>query len=167
MPMTEIWSVPRLTSYLTVQMEYVIRLSSHLPANSLTRLKLTIQQVDQLWNTLQHPPMSLLGAEHRFRQPDGGNNNPMAPNLGRAGTSYARTVKPMTLMPKSVPDPGVVFDSVMCRREYRPHPNNVSSMLFYIASIIIHGKGELLLTLWGQLITNWKLQIFSEQTVLM
>ena len=121
-------------------MENVIRLSSHLPANSMTRLKLTIQQVDQLWNTLQHPPLSLLGNAYRFRQPDGAYNNPMQPNLGRAGTAYSRTVKPMTLTPMSLPDPGLVFDSVMSRREYRSHPNNVSSMLFYVASIIIHGE---------------------------
>jgi len=106
----------------------------------MARLKLTAQQVDQLWNTLQHPPLSLLGNEHRFRQPDGAYNNPMHPNLGRAGTPYARTVKPMTLTPMSLPDAGHVFDSVMSRREYRSHPNNVSSMLFYVASIIIHGE---------------------------
>lgn len=124
----------------TYIMEYVIRLSSHLPANSMTRLKLTVQQVDQLWNTLQHPPLSLVGNAHRFRQPDGGSNNPMFPDLGRAGLPYARTVKPMTLTPMSLPDAGMVFDNIMCRREgeYREHPNNVSSMLFYVASIIIH-----------------------------
>ena len=121
-------------------MEFVIRLSSHLPSTSLNRLKLTAQQVDQLWNTLQHPPTSLLGNEHAFRQADGGSNNPLHPNLGRAGTPYARTVKPMTMRPMSQPDAGYIFDSLMCRREYREHPNNVSSMLFYIASIIIHGR---------------------------
>ncbi|KAF8454382.1 heme peroxidase [Terfezia claveryi] len=83
-------------------------------------------------------PLSLLGNAHKFRQPDGAYNNPMHPNLGRAGTAYSRTVKPMTLTPMSLPDAGLVFDSVMSRREYRPHPNNVSSMLFYVASIIIH-----------------------------
>ncbi|KAF8465354.1 heme peroxidase [Kalaharituber pfeilii] len=129
---------PGYTDDKTYTMEYVIRLSAHLPTDSLHRLKLTALQVDQLWNTLQHPPMSLLSNEYRFRQPDGGHNNPMYPNLGRAGTSYARTVKPMTMMPMSQPDPGLVFDAVMCRREFRPHRNNVSSMLFYIASIIIH-----------------------------
>ena len=121
-------------------MEYVIRLSSHLPSNSLNRLKLTAQQVDQLWNTLQHPPLSLLSNQFRFRQPDGGNNNPILPNLGKAGTAYARTVKPTIMRPlQCEPDAGLVFDALMCRREYRTHPNNVSSMLFYIASIIIHG----------------------------
>jgi linoleate 10R-lipoxygenase len=121
-------------------MEYVIRLSSHLPSTSLNRLKLTAQQVDQLWNTLQHPPLSLLGNDYIFRRADGGNNNPRFPDLGRAGTPYARTVKPMTMRPMSQPDPGYVFDALMCRREYREHPNNVSSMLFYIASIITHGE---------------------------
>lgn len=31
---------------------------------------------------------------------------------------------------------------VFARYEYKEHPNKVSSVLFYIASIIIHGKNE-------------------------
>ncbi len=36
------------------------------------------------------------------------------------------------------PDPALVFDSVMARKEFKPHPNNVSSVFFYWASLIIH-----------------------------
>ena len=63
----------------------------------------------------------------------------MYPHLGAANTPYARTVIPMVIQPGALPDPGVIFDSVFARKQYRKHPNNVSSMLYYIASIIIHG----------------------------
>jgi len=41
-------------------------------------------------------------------------------------------------MPGAMPDPGLVFDSVMGRKEFIPHPNKVSSVFFYWASLIIH-----------------------------
>ena len=63
----------------------------------------------------------------------------MYPQLGQAGSSYARTCTPQTLQPGVLPDPGVIFDSVLAREgEGREHPNNISSNLFYLASIIIH-----------------------------
>ena len=41
-------------------------------------------------------------------------------------------------MPGALPDPGLIFDSVMARKEFIPHPNKVSSVFFYWASLIIH-----------------------------
>ena len=64
----------------------------------------------------------------------------MFPQLGAANTPYARSVFPGTLQPGALPDPGLIFDSVFVRNEFKPHPNNVSSMFFYHASVIIHGK---------------------------
>jgi hypothetical protein len=62
------------------------------------------------------------------------------PNLGKADTPYARTVAPKQLQPGALPDPGDIFDSVMSRKSENTeqHPNKISSMLFYLASIIIH-----------------------------
>ena len=42
------------------------------------------------------------------------------------------------MQPASRPDPGTIFDSLMERKSFIPHPNNISSVLFYVASIIIH-----------------------------
>ncbi|KAI9697077.1 MAG: hypothetical protein M1836_005039 [Candelina mexicana] len=64
--------------------------------------------------------------------------NVMFPQLGAANTPYARSVIPNTIQPGALPDPGVIFDSVFTRKEFTPHPNNVSSILFYWASLIIH-----------------------------
>ncbi|KAI9777325.1 MAG: hypothetical protein M1839_008933 [Geoglossum umbratile] len=122
----------------TYLMERVIQLVSGLPALSKNRFDLTNQFIGELWNSLQHPPLSYLGEEYAYRKADGSGNNIMYPHLGAANTPYARSVRPGVIQRGSLPDPGVIFDSVMAREKYTRHPNNVSSMLFYIASIIIH-----------------------------
>lgn len=127
-------------------MERLIQLTSRLPPTSKLRLKLTTIQVDKLWGSLQHPPLSYCGPKFEYRQADGSYNNIQDPHLGRAGSPYARSVKPMTKMPGAPPDPYTVFDAIYSRgkngENYRPSNNNISSMLFYIASIIIHGESN-------------------------
>lgn len=63
----------------------------------------------------------------------------MLPRLGAAGGPYARSVKPRIVTLGAMPDPGLIFDAVMGRTSYKKHPNNVSSILWYWATIIIHG----------------------------
>lgn len=67
----------------------------------------------------------------------------MFPQMGAAGGPYARSVKPRTITLGAMPDPGLIFDAVMGRTDYKKHPNNVSSILWYWATIIIHGKYHL------------------------
>ena len=122
----------------TYIMERTIQLVSGLPSRSKTRVDLTGAFIDELWNSLQHPPMSYLGEKFIYRQADGSNNNILYPQLGAANTPYARSVPPNTLFPGALPDPAQVFDSVMARKDFKPHPNNVSSVFFYWASLIIH-----------------------------
>lgn len=121
------------------QMEQILRLAASLPEGSQGLEDLTTRFIKLLWNNLEHPPLSMQGTEFKYRQADGSNNNVMYPHLGKAGSSYARTVTPQTLQPGVLPDPGVIFDTVFARREEaREHPNKISSMLFYMATIIIH-----------------------------
>lgn len=40
----------------------------------------------------------------------------------------------------SLPEPEALFDSLLARKEFKEHPNKISSVLFYLASIIIHGE---------------------------
>lgn len=61
------------------------------------------------------------------------------PNIGAAGTPYARSVRPQTMQPAALPEPETLFDSLLARKEFKEHPNKISSVLFYLASIIIHG----------------------------
>jgi len=120
-------------------MENLIQAAALLPPDKFNT-KLTDGFLTQLWNDLQHPPPTLLGPEHQYRQPDGSNNNYQLPHIGKAGTPYARTVAPMTKQPGCLPDPGVLFDTCMARKNPNgeEHPAKLSSMLFYLASIIIH-----------------------------
>ncbi|KAF2629834.1 heme peroxidase [Macroventuria anomochaeta] len=122
----------------TYLMEGLIRTAAALPDGSKMRDNLTNTFVTQLWNDLEHPPQSYLGAKYQYRSADGSNNSLIHPQLGAAGTPYARTVKPSMMQTPARPDAGVVFDSIMTRKHAELHPNRISSMLFYIASIIIH-----------------------------
>ncbi|KAK7510648.1 fatty acid oxygenase [Phyllosticta citriasiana] len=122
----------------TYLMERVIQLVSALPGNSSVRTDLTNAFVDELWDCLQHPPLSYLGDRFTYRMADGSFNNIMYPHLGAANTPYARSVQPKTIQQGALPDPGLVFDAVFAREEFREHPNKVSSILFYWASLIIH-----------------------------
>ncbi|KAH7090215.1 heme peroxidase [Paraphoma chrysanthemicola] len=122
----------------TYLMEGLIRTAATLPDGSKTRDAVTHKFIQQLWNDLEHPPQSYLGAKYQYRSADGSNNSLIHPQLGAAGTPYARTVKPSQMQTPARPDPGVVFDSIMTRKHAELHPNRISSMLFYLASIIIH-----------------------------
>ncbi|KAF2090084.1 hypothetical protein K490DRAFT_71754 [Saccharata proteae CBS 121410] len=122
----------------TYFMEHLIRTAAKLPDESKLSEDITSAFLTQLWNDLQHPPQSYLGSKYQYRQADGSYNSLVHPQLGAAGTPYARTVQPQTLQPTALPDAGVVFDSLMSRKIHEKHPNGISSMLFYLASIIIH-----------------------------
>lgn len=39
-----------------------------------------------------------------------------------------------------MPDPEAIFESIMARDKFIKNPNNVSSILWYWATIIIHGN---------------------------
>ena len=112
-------------------MERVIQLVADLPDNSLRRKELTNTFVDQLFNSLQHPPLSYLGDKFKYRQADGSFNNVMYPHMGAANTPYARTVQPETIQTGALPDPGLIFDSLFARENFEPHPNKNSSIIFY------------------------------------
>ncbi|KAK7432233.1 hypothetical protein QQZ08_001178 [Neonectria magnoliae] len=122
----------------TMLMERTIQIVAGLSDHSKVQEVLTNNFIDQLWNSLDHPPMLYMGDEYRFRQPDGSNNNPYLPRLGAARTPYSRSVKPKTLQLGAQPDPEAVYEAVMARGEFRKNPNNVSSILWYWATIIIH-----------------------------
>ncbi|KAK3385880.1 heme peroxidase [Podospora didyma] len=128
----------QLSDDKTMIMESVIQLVSNLPSHSKIRVELTNTFLGELWYSLEHPPSLFVGEKFQYRQADGSYNNIMYPQLGAAGTSYARSVNANILKQGALPDPALIYDSVMKRTEYKKHPNNVSSILWYWASIIIH-----------------------------
>ncbi|CZT05989.1 related to Psi-producing oxygenase A [Rhynchosporium agropyri] len=120
-------------------LEHLVALLAKLNDNSKISMQLTEGFVGGLWNALPHPPMTSLGTKYKYRAADGSNNNIQNPQLGAANTPYARSAKPTILQNIALPDPSTIFDSLMVRGDtFQPHPNKISSMLFYLATIIIH-----------------------------
>ena len=122
-------------TYLT---EHLVKIASELPASSKAGTKLSNELVQQLYDSLQHPPVAQLGDEYKYRTADGSFNNIAAPQVGAANTHYARSVPPRTMQSPDLPEPEDLFDNLMARHQFKPHPAKLSSMLFYLASIIIH-----------------------------
>ncbi|GME60286.1 putative prostaglandin g h synthase 2 cyclooxygenase pgh2 cox2 [Neofusicoccum parvum] len=121
-------------------MEKMIALTASLPRTSATRKKLSGVIVDTLWSSLQHPPLTYMGDKFQYRTPDGSYNNPMNPDLGKAGSPYARSVQRLKSLHGVPPDPGLLFDLLMARSDdtFKENPAGISSVLFYHATIIIH-----------------------------
>ncbi|KAF4610183.1 hypothetical protein D9613_010597 [Agrocybe pediades] len=113
------------------------------------------QVIDLLYKDLPHPPSGYLcspppplspsssncssGANYAFRTADGSNNNPLLPTLGKAGSPYARSVPSKTMPPRSsLPDAGLVFDTLLKREHFREHPGGISALFFAFADLVIH-----------------------------
>jgi hypothetical protein len=120
-------------------LERMVQMISKLPPNSREGKQLTDGMINQLWNGLDHPPKSSLGSQYRFREPDGSCNNIQNPQIGAANTPYGRSMPPMVVQNPDLPDPEQVFEMLMSRGgDFEPHPNGISSMMFYLAAIITH-----------------------------
>ncbi|KAL8388136.1 hypothetical protein RB595_009431 [Gaeumannomyces hyphopodioides] len=121
-------------------LERLIQLLAKLPPASREGKRLTDGLVNDLWDSLDHPPVASLGKGFSFREPDGSKNNIHLPDLGAANTPYARSTKPLVFQNPNPPDPTTIFDTLLARdpAKFRPHPNKISSMLFYLATIITH-----------------------------
>lgn len=120
-------------------LEHLIQLLAKLPPTSADGQKLSDSFINQLWNTLNHPPVTVVGNRYKYREADGSYNNIRVPQLGAANTPYARTTPPVIIQTPTQPDPSDIFDTLMSRgNSWHPHPNKISSVLFYLAAIIIH-----------------------------
>lgn len=58
----------------TMLMERTIQLVATMPNKSKRQEVLTNIFIDQLWNSLDHPPLLYMGNEFKYRQADGSNN---------------------------------------------------------------------------------------------
>ncbi|KAH9973453.1 linoleate diol synthase [Lactifluus volemus] len=66
-------------------------------------------------------------------------NNPADPDAGKAGTPYGRSVQQMQSLPANMlPDPGLVFDTLLRREKFVRHPAGFSSMFFSWAALVVH-----------------------------
>uniref|UniRef100_A0A8H8CDX0 Heme peroxidase n=1 Tax=Psilocybe cubensis TaxID=181762 RepID=A0A8H8CDX0_PSICU len=108
------------------------------PTTDLSK-KLNNSVIDTLYNTVPHPVASYLGPSFSYRHADGGANNIQTPDIGRAGTPYARSVQGKAGLPRSsLPDAGLVFDTILKRKGQVNHAGGMSSLIFAFASIVTH-----------------------------
>ncbi|KAL9035212.1 MAG: hypothetical protein Q9180_004979, partial [Flavoplaca navasiana] len=123
-------------------MEHLMQLVAGLPSNSKLRVELTNSFIDELWNSLQHPPMSYMGDKYMYRQPDGSHNNVMYPYLGAANTPYARSVTANVLSPGAMPEPGlaslIIHD--LFQTDHRDFSNSQTSS--YLDLSTLYGDTE-------------------------
>jgi hypothetical protein len=95
--------------------------------------------ITMLWSDLPHPNPTLAGPVARYRRHDGGGNNPWDPEMGKAGTPYARNVPPMKPKGPNLPDVEAVFDALLKRQgPFRKHPSGLNRLFFSFATVVIH-----------------------------
>ncbi|SJX64637.1 putative dioxygenase Ssp1 [Sporisorium reilianum f. sp. reilianum] len=119
-------------------LEQLITLLASMPVTSNISRTLSDALIGIIWGDLPHPAVSFLGPEHRFRRPDGSDNNIMNPKLGASNQPYSRNVQRTHPQQVNLPDPGTVYDLLLARDSFEPHPTGISSLLFNFANIIIH-----------------------------
>lgn len=119
-------------------LEHLLSFMANHPSGKLSGLARTFT-IKTLYNDLAHPPATYIGPDYQFRAADGSGNNPDAPNLGKAGTPYARSVQGTNPLPRNqMPDAGLVFDTLLRRDKFTPHPQGMSALMFSFAALVIH-----------------------------
>ncbi|TCD67949.1 hypothetical protein EIP91_011750 [Steccherinum ochraceum] len=119
-------------------LEHILTFLANLPKGDL-ETKLQNAVIELLYNDLPHPPVTYLGEKYAFRAADGSNNSLMDPDMGKAGAPYARTVQQGNPLPSNqMPDPGLVFDTLLKRDKFVDHPAGISSMLFAFGTLVVH-----------------------------
>jgi hypothetical protein len=78
-------------------LEKGVELLQGLPLNSGLSEKVSDSFITMLWHDLPHPPPTVAGPTARYRSHDGSGNNPWFPEMGKAGTPYARNVRNVSL----------------------------------------------------------------------
>ncbi|KIP10018.1 hypothetical protein PHLGIDRAFT_101881 [Phlebiopsis gigantea 11061_1 CR5-6] len=119
-------------------LEHLLVFLSKMPEGPLAT-KLQNAVVELLYDDLPHPPSTQLGNKYAWRTADGSGNNISDPDMGKAGTPYARSVQQSHPLPqKALPDAGLVFDTLLRREKFVKHPAGLSSMMFSFAALVIH-----------------------------
>ncbi|RPD64148.1 heme peroxidase [Lentinus tigrinus ALCF2SS1-6] len=121
-----------------MMLEHVLVLLSNNAEHPLAQ-KIETLVIKALYEDLPHPPATIVGPNYAFRTVDGSGNNPCMPDLGKAGTSYSRSVQQIHPLPADeLPDAGLLFDTLLRRDKFVPHPAGLSSLMFSFAALVIH-----------------------------
>ncbi|KAJ7925601.1 heme peroxidase [Mycena leptocephala] len=87
-----------------------------------------------------HSPLAAIASnKYAFRNPDGSNYvQPRFSGLGKANSSYAHSVPHRQVSRAILPDAGLIFDTLLCRSEFIPHPGGINSLFFAFANLLVH-----------------------------
>ncbi|CAI2176174.1 903_t:CDS:2 [Funneliformis geosporum] len=118
------------------QLERIVRILSKLPSNSNLLHEVEKLLISVLWSDISKPPN--MWANDFYRSADGSNYSRVYPGIGKSYSHYSRNVRIDRPPLLNVPDPETLFDTLMVRKGFKPHPSSISSMLFYLATIITH-----------------------------
>lgn len=96
--------------------------------------------IKMLWADLPHPPVTVAGPAARYRKHDGSGNCLWSPEMGKAGSPYARNVPPTKPKGQNLPDPELVYEQLLRREDgkFREHPSGLNRLFFSFATIVIH-----------------------------
>ncbi|KAL9931992.1 hypothetical protein V8E36_009053 [Tilletia maclaganii] len=119
-------------------LEHGIELLQNLPPNSGLSANLSDALMARLWADLPHPPAMYVGPQDRYRSADGSGNNPLWPELGKSGSPYSRSVAPVQPKAAAMPDPELVYDQLLKRDSFKPHPSGLNRLFFSFATLVIH-----------------------------
>lgn len=121
-------------------LEHGVSMLQTLPLNSGLSSTVSDGFIKMLYHDLPHPSTSLADPSLRYRRGDGGNNNVWNPELGKAWSPYSRNVPPVKAKGPNLPDPELVFEQLLKRKEgtFREHPSGLNRMFFSFATIVIH-----------------------------
>ncbi|KPV77817.1 uncharacterized protein RHOBADRAFT_41815 [Rhodotorula graminis WP1] len=118
-------------------LEEIVTVLAKLPPGAPIGTTVTNALLRVLWDDIPKPPATLVG-DYRYREADGSKNNIFLHDLGKARMPYARSVPNLHAFPAQLPDHGVVWDSLLKRDKFVPHPSGISSLLFGFAQLIVH-----------------------------
>jgi hypothetical protein len=120
-------------------LEQGVSILQGLPSNSGLGEMFANKFIGMLWNDLPHPPPTLASPECRYRSHDGSGNNPWNPEMGKAGSPYARNVPPTRPKGLNLPDPELVYEQLLKRNgPFREHPSGLNRLFFSFATVVIH-----------------------------
>lgn len=120
-------------------LEKGVEMLQGLPPNSSLGETVADGFITMLWDDLPHPALTAAGPSTRYRRHDGGGNSPWDPEMGKAGSPYARNVPPLKPKGPNLPDVEAVYDALL-RREgpFREHPSGLNRLFFSFATVVIH-----------------------------
>ncbi|KAF8653539.1 hypothetical protein AX16_003904 [Volvariella volvacea WC 439] len=119
-------------------LEHALTFVSRLePGKFRTNIENKIVQL--LYNDLTHPAATSVGNKYAWRTADGSYNNIDVPDMGKSGTPYSRSVQQTHPLPMNrLPDPGLIFDTLLKRDKFKQHPAGLNSAFFSFAALVIH-----------------------------